>query len=276
MKKIIYLGLAATFAGSAMATTYEVDLSGYPISDGVLNINKHAPVAGYVDRFYSKFNNSTDQLNVSMTLSDSLPGGVTSSQSGFDFKGIGDGFWVVLTGGPGPQSSAANGKFAVLLGDAATRKVTSYVYEFTSNTFEGINDLENRTHIATFDNAFEVDNSTAGKTTYSFDIDASDINSYSGSGAGSDWMGVEYGENIGIWAHPFKSNEVSYNADGSLANLDILYEGWFDTPLNPTASDPLVDTVIVAPDPVPVPAAFWLFATGVMGVFGIRRQNKKS
>ena len=266
--------MAATFASSAMATTYEVDLDGYPVSNGVLNINKHAPVAGYVDRFYSKYNNTSEQLSVSMTLSNTLPAGVTPSQSGFDFKGIGDGFWVVLTGGAGPQSSAANGKFAILLGDATTRKVTSYVYEYSPSTIAGINDLENRTHITTFDNAFQVDSSVTGKKTYSFDIDASSINSYSGPGVGSDWMGVEYGDNIGIWAHPFQSNELIYNADGSLASLDILYEGWFDTPLNPTASDPLVGTVVVTPDPVPVPAAVWFFVTGLLGFAGLRRQRK--
>ena len=277
MKKIIYLGLAATFASSAMATTYQVDLQGYPVKDGVLNINKHSPQAGYVDRFFTKYNDVTEQLNVSMTLSNALPSGVVNNRPEYDPQGIGDGFWVVLTEGRGPQTTASARQYTILMGDKESKTVNSYVYRPTEDktplTEINLLDQQQDSFIQSFANAFQIDTSVSGKVTYSFDIDATDINNYNGSFAGDNWKGVKYGETVGIWAHPFFLADVALNDDGSYSNLNILSEGWFDTPLNPTTSDPLVGTVVVTPDPVPVPAAVWFFATGLLGFAGLRKRN---
>jgi hypothetical protein len=277
MKKIIYLGLAATFASSAMATTYEVDLDGYPVSNGVLNINKHAPVAGYVDRFYSKYNNTSEQLSVSMTLSNTLPSGVINNRPEYNPQGLGDGFWVVLTEGLGPQTTASARQYTILIGDKESKAVNSYVYRPTEDksplTEINLLDQQQDSFIQSFANAFQIDTSVSGKVTYSFDIDATDINNYNGSFAGDEWKGVKYGKTVGIWAHPFFLADVALNDDGSYSSLNILSEGWFDTPLNPTASDPLVGTVVVTPDPVPVPAAVWFFVTGLLGFAGLRQRK---
>ena len=283
MKKIIYLGLAATFASSAMATTYQVELTDYPIKDGILNNNKHSARAGFVDRFFSSYNNKTEQLKVSLTLLNELPSKITgTTHTGYEPTGrLADGFWIVLTEGPGPQTTAASNKYSILLGDVRSKKVTSYVYRPTEDkrpsTEINLLDQQQESFIKSYDNAFQAETSASGAVTYSFDIDVTDVNAYSGDFAGSEWKGAQYGETIGIWAHPFfladGSDSITFNADGSYSNLDIISGGYFDTPLNPTTSDPLVGTVVVTPDPVPVPAAVWFFATGLLGFAGLRKRN---
>lgn len=280
MKKIKYLGLVAVLANPAFATTYKVELIDYPVKDGVLDINKHAPVAGYVDNFTSSFNTETEQLKVSMKLLDTRPASVSTTHPEYDPKGIGDGFWLVLSEGPGPQSTAATGKYTILIGDKESKKVNSYVYRPTEDktplTEINLLDQQHESFIQSFDDAFQVDTSVPGAVTYGFDINVSAINSYSGTASSADWVGAKYGETVGVWAHPFFLADVAFNDDGSYSSLNVLSEGWFDTPLNPTASDPLVRTVIVEQNPVPVPAAIWFFATGLVSVIGIRQRNKKS
>jgi len=48
----------------------------------------------------------------------------------------------------------------------------------------------------------------------------------------------------------------------------------FTTPIDPSIADPSTSTFLVRATVVPVPASFWLFASGLVGILGLMKRRK--
>ncbi len=292
MKKLVFLGLAAVLVNPAVGTagSYQISVDDYQVENGIVNTRYHNPAAGYVKNFSAMYSdeNDTQTLRSSMTLLDQFPSGVTEATGDggdHNIKGLADGVWMVLNNGGGPKHGSA-GQFAILYGDANNGRLTAYEYDGNGNEWS-INKTDGL--IQSFENAFKVDNSDSGARKFSFDIDVTAINAYEptpSNAEGKDWEGIQFGENIGIWFHPFISETApTYDDDGKILTLGVEgytdlqfddYVGWIDTDETLTDGDvPFLPTepVIVIPD-VPVPGAIWLFASALLGVFGLQRKRK--
>lgn len=219
--------LAAT---QASATTYHYDIANPPGSDG----------AGDVTFFSATYNDVSEQLSWSSTI---------QTENGF----LADSFWLVISDGPNPKNHLE--EYAIFYGDGNTGNLTSYVYDGQNNAGSWTNPGK---FIQSFAGGLTVDTSTTNEVTFSFSIDASNINAYANT---ADWDGAAFAEKIGIWYHPAVSgfNDPTYNPDGSLASFPVAAQGWYDTSNQTTT--------------VPVPAAAWLLVSGLIGLLGVSRRN---
>lgn len=261
MKKLLQVGLvtALVFPALVSATTYEFYVHDYGVNNGNLDTGYHNPAAGYVEHLTTKFNDSTQQLSASLVLTDTLPANVTN-QGAYAISGIGDGVWMVLTDGKGPKHGST-GEYAILYADSNSGNITSYVYSgnWSHDSWKRPGEF-----IQSFEGAFSTV-SVAGQTTYNFDINVSGINSYTPSDPDDDgWKGIQFGEEIGIWVHPFFNDVLpTFNSDGSIATMAIGGFGWFDSDEN----SPLITSA------VPIPTAIWLFGSGLAGLIAAGRRK---
>ena len=191
--------------------------------------------------FSAAYNDATQQLTWSSTIHEA--GG-----------NLADGFWLVLSDGPNPKNNF--NEYAIFYGDSNTGNLTSYVYNGANSASSWNNPGE---FIQSF--ALTTDTSVANEVTFSFSIDVSGLNAHVPATPGTnDWDGASFASQIGIWYHPVVFGAApTYNADDSLASFRVSKNGWYDT------SDQ--DTV------VPVPAAAWLFASGLIGLIGVSRRR---
>ena len=236
-QSLISIALAAGFAASAQvaATTYQYDINNPPGSDN----------AGDITSFSTSYNDTNQQLTFSSTI----------QQAGGH---LANAFWLVLSDGPNPKSHY--NEYAIIYGDADSGNLATYVYNGVNSASSWNTPGE---FIESFAGGLNVDTSVSNQVTFSFSIDASNINAYTPTTPGTnDWDGVAFAESIGIWFHPavLASSGAAYNADGSLAAFPVERGGWYDTANRQT-------TV------VPVPTAAWLFASGLIGLVGISRRN---
>jgi hypothetical protein len=292
MKKLVFLGLTAALVNPIVGTaaTYQISVDDYQLDSesGYVNTRYHNPAAGYVKNFSAMYSDESNvqRLKSSMTLLDAFPADVNGAagEGGVHtINGLADGIWMVLNNGGGPKHGSS-GQFAILYGDANNGRLTAYEYdgngdEWSINKADGL--------IQSFENAFSVDNSVDGARTFNFDIDVTGINSHTPTtpnAEGKAWEGVQFGEEIGIWFHPFISlTPPTYNDDGTIADLGVGYSdvdfdqyvGWFDTDESSVDGDvPFLPTEpVVIPD-VPVPGAIWLFASALLGGLGLQRKRK--
>lgn len=229
----------AFIAGTATApqvgaTTYTYDILNPPGSDA----------AGNVASFSTSYDDVTQQLTWSSTIEE--VGG-----------NLANGFWLVLSDGPNPKNHV--NEYAIFYGDATSGNITSYVYNGVNSSNSWFTPGE---FIQSFAGGLSVDNSVAGERTMSFSLDVSGINGYVPmNGDPNDWDGAAFANKIGIWYHPaLLGTGASYNPDGSLSSFQVAKGGWYDTSNQMT-------TV------VPVPAAVWLFGSGLIGLIGVSRRR---
>lgn len=207
--------------------------------------------AGDITNITSSYDSGSEVLNWQSTI----------SQSGGN---LADGFWLVLSDGPNPKSH--HNEYAIFYGDSYTGNLSAYVYSGANSSNSWNTPGE---HIQTFGGAFESDTSVAGEVTFSFSIDATSLNSYVPTTAGTnEWDGASYGESIGIWYHPLVFNDApEYNADGSLSSFSYGAFGWYDTAYEQTEVIPDVTDV-------PEPGALALAGLGLVGMVVGRRRRK--
>ena len=255
------------FASAATTGIYEFDIHDYGVDENILDTTAHNPAAGYVEHFNARYDGSSQQLSTTMVLMDATPDGITTP-SAYNPQAIGDGFWMVLTDGDGPKHHSF-GEYAILYADSNSGNISSYVYngDWTSASWETPGEF-----IRSHNGALSTDTSVDGQVTYNLDIDVSGINSYTPSAVDVDgWKGIQFGEEIGLWVHPFSTGSApTFNADGSIATMDIVNFGSFDS----YEGRPLAAETILAPAAaVPVPAAIWLFASALGGLVATRRRR---
>lgn len=232
-KPLIGLALAAGLfsATQASATTYHYEINNPPGSDN----------AGDVTFFSATYNDVSQQLSWSSTIQ-------TANGN------LANGFWLVLSDGPNPKNQVD--EYAILYGDGLSGNLTSYVYSGENNAAS----WQTEAFLESFVGALNVDSSVLDEVTFSFSIDASNINGYANN---ADWDGVAFAEKIGIWYHPavFGGNGPTYDQANELLSFPVAEGGWFDT------SGQTTTTV------VPVPAAAWLFVGGLVGLAGVSRRK---
>lgn len=157
------------------------------------------------------------------------------------------GFWMAVSPGPNPKGHA--GELAIFYMDASTidginnKNATLSVYAY--NGVDGSTSFSDGTgsggtpdRIATsktsqsWINSLTMMQNQNGTRTFSFDIDATAINSHipthPGPGGPAEWTGCAFGQNIGVWFHPVAGLTTDYRTDGFLKKFDYSKQGWLD------------------------------------------------
>jgi len=158
---------------------------------------------------------------------------------------LAEGAWLVVSDGDNPKAN--NDEYAIFYLDGVNDVVTAYNYDGTNSP----NSYQAGTLLGTY--ALDVSDNGPDERTFKFSLDATDINS--NTSFGSDWKGVGFGENIGVWYHGVDPLSVAYNTDGSLANFSVPAQGWYDVS-NKTTTE--------IPEPGSI-AALGLFAAAAAG-----------
>lgn len=169
-----------------------------------------------------------------------------------------DGYWLVVSNGPNPKDS--RNQLAIIYFDAtnlASPSVSVYRYngENSDSSFETPGELlaSNRGI-----NAYGIQASTidsGNRRTFKLSLDASGINANQPAGdppagtPGSEWEGIHFRRQIGVWFHPTAGLETAYS-NRRLQRFDAPADktGWFD-------GSNLTTTV-----EIPAPASVGLFA----------------
>ena len=142
---------------------------------------------------------------------------------------ISDGYTLVLSPGDMPQGTA--GEFAAIYFDATDTNnpvVSIYGYNglnnpssFRDGSEAPGNQTPDRILSTLVDPSFIVDLSVAddglGGRTMTLIMDATVVNTHSPAypgPPGTDWTGLAYGEEIGVWFHPFSSLTTEYHPEG--------------------------------------------------------------
>ena len=125
-----------------------------------------------------------------------------------------DGFWLVATAGDNPKGDGTS--HAILYGDLENNRITAYSYN-GNNSSDSYTD---GTLLGTYEGAFSSGGTHAryGYDLTMFSLDVSGIN----NALGSDFNGVELGEEAGIWFHQSAGSDFTYGTDGSI--LDYAFE----------------------------------------------------
>lgn len=242
--------LVAACAGSANAQTYayNVDFN----APGAPGVNNNG---GTFDSLSTTFNHSTNRLTFSVTFANQVT----------------KGFTLAINGGANPKGHG--GEMALFYFDAsslAAPKLTAYNYNGQNNItsyFDGDgatagiqapDKIQSNGDLGVGDTVSAQD--SGGKRTLSFSIDASTIIGHNPLyGTPGDWTGAQYAENFGIWMHPFRTFNPTYNANGDITNLQSGGQGWFDgTYLQTTL--------------IPLPSAAAMAGVGLFGI-GLRRRR---
>lgn len=131
-----------------------------------------------------------------------------------------DGFWLVVTDGDNPKGDGSSN--AVLYGDLVNNRITAYTYNGANNA----NSYEAGTLLGTYENAFQSGgiHPTYGYEMTMFNLDVSEINGV----LGTDFNGVELGEEAGIWFHQSAGSKFTYGADGSIVDYAFDSQMWLD------------------------------------------------
>jgi len=137
-----------------------------------------------------------------------------------------DGFWLVVTDGANPKGDGTSN--AILFGDLENNRITAYTYngQNTSDSYS------NGTLLGTYENVFSSGGThpTYGYEMTMFSLDVSEIN----NALGTDFDGVQIGENAGIWFHQSEGSNFTYGADGSIINYEFDSQMWLDRGNDPT------------------------------------------
>lgn len=217
----VFVCAGLALSGSmASASVYQWNWS--PGDPGDYSINNNG---GAFESVEAVFNTSTNRLQYSVTFSNQ----VTS------------GFTLALNNGPNPKGHA--GELALLYFDAThatTPKLTAYGYNGRNDVSSYVDgngaiagnqapDKIASMNMPGWLNSIEcIDHD--GKRTMSFDIDASMIVGHSPMypDAVDPWHGIGFGEELGIWMHPFRSFNAWYDSEGFITTFLKSGEGWFD------------------------------------------------
>lgn len=207
-------------SGAASAAQYVWDWNlGDPGAGAINN------AGGTFESVHAEYNTNTKMFHWSTTFSDQVT----------------EGFTLAVSGGPNPKGHA--GELALIYFDAsnlASPEITAYAYNgknSASTYYDGngnvggnqpydlIMDVNKASWIQSIS---AVDN--AGKRTLSFTINASDVNGHSPMYPDmvDPWAGLAFGEQLGLWMHPYRNFDPTYGMNGEITSLNASNQGWFD------------------------------------------------
>ena len=173
--------------------------------------------AGTIENVAGSFNPGTNQLDFSFVID--------GTQA--------NAFTLVMNGGENPRGNG--GEVAILYFDASRGGepvVTAYAYSGLLQSYiDGDaatfgNQAPDRILSSTDANdAFShisVTTDGNGNQVFSFSMDATDIIEHNPlyPVAGTDWSGIGFGEELGIWFHPYAGVSTTYDAQGNLTSFD--------------------------------------------------------
>lgn len=219
MNKACLAGVALTLAaGAASAGLYEWNWSA---GDSASNNG-----GGNLESVHTTFNTFSEVLTFSVTFGDQRA----------------EGFTLAMSDGPNPKGDS--GELALLYFDAnnmAAPIMSAYGYNgentqtsYYDGTKGGGTGTPDRIatsldagDAAMFQSLSATDH--GGKRTFSFTLDASAINAHSPlhGTTGTDWAGIGFDDQMGIWLHPVRNLNTAYNAEGYLTDWSG-GNGWLD------------------------------------------------
>ena len=151
------------------------------------------------------YNNNTNLFTWSSTF--------TENGSGT----LAEGAWLVVSDGENPKKHVD--EYAILYLDGLTETVSIYNY----NGVNSANSYRREQYLgSTALNVIDTGNSK----TFEFSLDATDINN--NASFGSEWQGIRFDNNIGIWFHGASNLTTQYRTDGSLEDFRPGVTGWYD------------------------------------------------
>lgn len=244
----------AAVAGAAQAAEYEWNWStpSTPITNNS---------GGIFESIHASYSSDTNQFVWNVVFSNQVTKGYT----------------LAVNDGPNPKGHAGElGLLYVDFSNAATRKVTAYAYNGanTNRSWTDGNGAVSGNQAADFIQGsnlpgwynLSVNDTSDGKRRVNLSLDASTINAhnplYPGPNGPSEWTGLAFDNQIGLWMHTYTGLSAGYFSNGRICGWDTSGEGWFD------GSN--FQTVLV-----PLPPAAWAGIGGlaVVGYVGRRRKQ---
>ena len=227
------------------------------LDSGSLGYNANA---GYVDNLKTSYNANTESFDFAVDF---------SAKDG----SLANGFWLVVSDGPNPKNHVDeysifyfDGTRLATGGDAI---VTSYVYSGQNSSLSWQNPAETLFSTHNGDPISASGSIVGDVASFEFSVDASGMNDPSqwpaSHGLGADWDGAQFGDEIGMWFHPFVAAEDgihywgrNHELGGFICKLDVEKQGWVD---------------VGGQETVPEPSALLLGALGGIGLLTVRRRK---
>lgn len=158
--------------------------------------------------------------------------------------------WLVVSPGPNPKGNVD--EYAIMYMDNANATVTSYVYNGvnSANSWQDPN-----AYLQSDVGALSVSNPSASERRIQFSIDATAINAMN---LGPDWVGVEFGPQMGLWYHP-ATGGFEYDGKGRISSFKVGTQGWYDK-------------LDLSTRPIPEPSAALAFGIGALLVGASRKR----
>jgi len=203
-------------AGTTTNNVYTYSVDNPPGSDN----------GGDIKSLETSFNETTNNFSFTITVSDPSNGKTN------------EGFTLAVNDGPNPKGNGD--EMALFYFDNSGEEPVVSAYNYNGqNDFSSYNDtplassLRDDSPFTNVTSSIDED----GNHVYTFEMDATSIVEHSD---GSDWTGVSFDENVGMWLHPMADINSDYGDDGYLDSWSIGSQGWFDT-ANQTAELEVVE-----------------------------------
>lgn len=179
------------------------------------------------------------------------------------------GFWLVVSDGPNPKNQI--GEYAILYADLDDNRITAYEYNGDNNASSFSNPGNN---LGVFDGVMNYTNNAGnagndGLVTFSLDV-----TSINAQALGSEWDGISFGENIGVWFH-FAENLTANYSGHELTKFDLPHQGYVDFQSKPTTGCDDLPPDFPGCNPVVVsePGSVALLGLGLVGLAAYRRRS---
>ena len=225
------VGLGASAQATMYSWQFNAGMPQPPMGNYAVNND-----AGRIDVVSSTFDNVSKRLTFDASF-----GPVSGSL-------VTRGFWLALNNGPNPKTNG--GEMALFYFDASnlsSPKLTTYVYNgvngpnsWNDGNGDGagspVGDLiKGVLEMSSYVQSISVTDTGSGATAQrrlSFSIDATAIINHTPlypSTVGDPWFGTGFDNKLGIWMHPVRSFNATYDTGrGRITSLNLGTQGWLD------------------------------------------------